>query len=117
MIDIIDDSKPYLALLAVDWAFENLIVINLKKKQMMFEGHNIRIIAPLDPSMGPLYADPIHVEEEARENDDFYKMPAKQYDYINPTVDGTLSYASSCALDSEEGLGNWKNRMHEISGR
>ena len=32
VIEIIDDSKPYPALLGIDWAFENLMMINLKKK-------------------------------------------------------------------------------------
>ena len=64
---------------------------------------------PLDPSMGPRYAKPIRSEEEARQIDDFYKMTATQDDYINPTVDGTLSlhYDSSCTSDLEEGLENW----------
>ena len=26
-------------------------------------------------------------------------------------------YASSCTLDLEEGLDNWKNKMHDLSGR
>lgn len=55
VIEIIDDSNPFPALLGIDWAFDNLVVINLKKKQMTFEGHNIRMIAPLDPSTGPRY--------------------------------------------------------------
>ena len=29
---IIDDSNPFLALLGIDWAFDNLAIINLKKK-------------------------------------------------------------------------------------
>ena len=68
---------------------------------MTFEGHSIQIIAPLDPSMGPRYAEPIRAEEDAREIDDFYKMIAMQDDYINPTVDGTLRWccASSCTSD------------------
>ena len=74
MIEIIDDSNPFPVLLGIDWNFDNLIVINLKKKHMTFEGHNIRITAHLDPSMGPRYSKPIRVEEEAREIDDFYKM-------------------------------------------
>ena len=78
-------------LLGIDWDFDNLAVINLKKKQMTFEGHNIRIITPLDPSMGPRYTKPIRVEEEAKEIDDFYKMTMTKDDYINPTADGTLS--------------------------
>ena len=109
VIEIIDDSNPFHALLGIDWAFDNLAVINLKKKQMTFEGHNIRIIAPLDPSMGPRYSEPICAEEEARKIDDFYKMTSTQDDYINPTIDGTLRWhcASSCTSDSEEGLEKW----------
>ena len=56
VIEIIDDSNPFPALLGIDWAFDNLVVINLKKKHMTFEGHNIRIIMPLYPSMGPCYS-------------------------------------------------------------
>ena len=55
VIGIIDDRKPYPTLLGIDWDFDNPTVINLKKKQMTFKGHNIRIITPLDPSMGPCY--------------------------------------------------------------
>ena len=119
VIEIIDDSKPYPALLGIDWDFDNLVVINLKKKQMAFEGHNIKIIAPLHPSMDPCYTEPIRPEEEAKKIDDFYKMTRTQDDYINPTVDGTLSwlYASSYTSNSEAGLENWHNRMHEILGR
>ena len=76
---------------------------------MTFEGHNIRIIAPLDPSMNPHYTKPIRAKEEEKEIDEFYKMTVTQDDYINPTVDGTLSwiYASSYTSYSEEGLENW----------
>ena len=76
---------------------------------MNFEGHNIRIISPLDPSMGPRNTKPIRVEEEVRDIDDFYKVTSTQDDYINPTTDGTLRwhYASSCTLESEEVLENW----------
>ena len=119
VIEIIDDSNPFPTLLGIDWAFDNLDVINLKKKQMTFEGHNIRIIAPLDPSMDPCYIEPIRVEEEARDIDDFYKVTSTQDDYINPTANGMLSwrYASSYTSDSDEGLVNWHNQMHELSGR
>lgn len=89
-------------MLGIEWAFENLAVINLKKKQMTFEGHNIRIIAPLDPSMGPLYAEPIRAKEETKEIDNFYMMTIMQDHYMNPTTNGTLRWhcASSCTLDS-----------------
>ena len=106
VIEIIDGGNPFPALLGIDWDFDNLTVINLKKKQMTFEGHNIRIITPLDPSMGPHYTKLIHAEEEVRDIDDFYKVTPMQDDYFNPTTDGTLSwwYASSCTSDLEEGL-------------
>ena len=70
VIEIIDDSKPYPALLGIGWDFDNLVMINLKNKKMTFEGHNIKIIAPLYPSMGPHYAETIRAEEEVREIDD-----------------------------------------------
>ena len=54
-----------------------------------------------------------------KEANDLYKMTNSKDDYIDPTADGTLSwcYASSCTSDSDQGMENWKNRMHEISGR
>ena len=90
VIGIIDDSNSFPTLLGIDWDFDKLVVINLKKKQITFEWHNIRIIAPLDPSMGPRYTEPIRVEEEARHIDHFYKMTTTHDDYINPTANGTL---------------------------
>ena len=49
VIEIIGDNRPYPALLGIDWAFNNMVVINLKKRQMTFEDKQIRVIAPLDP--------------------------------------------------------------------
>ena len=108
VIEILDDSRPYPALLGIRWAFDNLAVINLKKKQMTFECHNIRITAPLDPSMSPRYVEPIRAEEETRGIDDFCKMTATPDDYINPIAHGTISWccASYYTSDSEEGLEN-----------
>ena len=53
VIEIIGDSRPYPALLGIDWAIDNMVVINLKKRQMTFEDKQIRVIAPLDPLQGP----------------------------------------------------------------
>ena len=119
VIEIIDDSNPFPALLRINWAFDNLAVINLKKKQMTFEGHNIRIIVPLDPSKGPRYTKPIQQEEELQEADDIYNMTTTKDGYIDPTADGTLSwcYAYSYTSDSYKGMENWQNWMHEVSGR
>ena len=32
VIEIIDDSNPYLALLGIEWAMENAAIINLKRR-------------------------------------------------------------------------------------
>ena len=55
VIDIIDDSNPYPSLLGIEWAMVNAAVINLKKRQMTFEGKGLRVIIPLDPSQGKRY--------------------------------------------------------------
>ena len=55
VIEIIDDSNPYPALLGIEWAMENAAVINLKKRQTVFEGKDFKVILPLDPSQGEWY--------------------------------------------------------------
>ena len=67
VIEIIDDNNPFPTLLGIDWAFDNLVVINLKKKQMTFQGHNIQIITPLDPTQGPRYTESTRAEEETND--------------------------------------------------
>ena len=49
VIEIIGDSRPYPALLGIDWAIGNMSIIDLKRRQMTFEDRQIRVIAPLDP--------------------------------------------------------------------
>lgn len=51
--------------------------------------------------------------------DNIYKVTAQTEDYINPIADGNLSWHSiiSCSSDSDEGLENWKQRLHEVSTR
>jgi hypothetical protein len=52
VIEIVDDSCPYPALLGIDWAFNNSIVVYLKKIRMNFEGDGLSFIAPLDLDEG-----------------------------------------------------------------
>jgi len=44
VIDIIDDSNPYSALLGIDWAIDVNEVINLKKRTMSFERKLLRVV-------------------------------------------------------------------------
>ena len=86
---------------------------------MTFEDSRIRVIAPLDPSQGPWYIEPRRPNEEAQDMDNLYKMTASLEDYVNLTIDGTLSWrcASSCVSDLDADLEDWQNRLHEVSQR
>jgi hypothetical protein len=55
VIEIVDDSCPYPALLRINWAFNNLTVVDLKKRRMTFEGYGLRFIAPFYPDEGCRY--------------------------------------------------------------
>jgi hypothetical protein len=55
VIEIVDDNCPYLALLGIDWAFNNSTFFYLKKRHMTFERDGLRVIAPLDPDEVPRY--------------------------------------------------------------
>ena len=76
VIEIIGDSRPYPALLGIDWAIGNMVVIDLKRRQMTLEDTQIQVIAPLDPFQRPRYIEPIRAEEEARNIERLYQMTA-----------------------------------------
>jgi hypothetical protein len=63
VIEIMDESDPYPALLGIDWAFDNNVVLNLKKRQMSFETDTLCMVVPLDPYEGDHYNEP--VDEDA----------------------------------------------------
>jgi hypothetical protein len=78
VIEIVDDSCPYPALLGIDWAFNNSTVVDLKKRSMKFEGDGLRVITPLDLDEGSQYTDPIREEDCAYELENIYKLTSKQ---------------------------------------
>jgi len=53
IIENVDDSFPYPALLGIDWAFDNSTVVDLKKRCMTFEKDGLRVVAPLDLDEDP----------------------------------------------------------------
>jgi hypothetical protein len=55
VIEIVDGSCPYPAMLGIYWAFNDSTVVDLKKRRMTFEGDGLRFIAPLDPDEGQRY--------------------------------------------------------------
>jgi hypothetical protein len=78
VIEIVDDSCPYPALLRIDWAFNNSNVVDLNKRQMKFEGDGLRVIAPLDPDEGQRYTEPIREEDHTYELENIYKLTTRQ---------------------------------------
>jgi hypothetical protein len=59
---------------------------------MMFEGDGLRVITLLDLDEGPRYTKPIREEDHTYMLENIYKLTARQHDYINPTIDGNLSW-------------------------
>jgi hypothetical protein len=104
VIEIVDGSTPYPTLLGPDWAFENYTIIDLKKRHMIFEVENLKVISSLDPTEGRRYVEP----GKGKELDNLHNMTTRMNNYVNPTVDGVLSWRSisSCASNSEEALEN-----------
>jgi hypothetical protein len=49
VMDMVDESIPFPTLFGIDWAFDNLDIINLKTRNIIFEARNFRVVAPLDP--------------------------------------------------------------------
>ena len=119
VINIVDDTNPYPALLGIDWAIDNQTIINLKKRILSFEDNEMRVVSPIDPLEGQRYFEPVYNEGQFDYVNLIYNVTAIQEDYINPTTNGNLSWKSSSyyTSDSREALENWKNRLHEVSLR
>jgi len=58
VIEIVDDSNPYLVLLRIDWAFIMNEIINLKNRSMVFKKNELRVIVLLDPAEGVRHIEP-----------------------------------------------------------
>jgi hypothetical protein len=62
VIEIMDDYDLYPALLGIDWAFDNNVVLNFKKRQMSFETKTLWVIVPLYPNEGNIYNELINLD-------------------------------------------------------
>jgi hypothetical protein len=117
VIEIVDDKTTYPTFLGLDWVFDNQAIINLKTRKMTFELEEYRVITPLDPSEGERFVEPTCLD--LKEINQLYRKTTHNEDYVNPTADEILSWQriTSCAIDSDTGLENWKQRLHEFSMR
>ena len=52
VIDIVYGSKPYSTMLGLDWEFDNHMITELKKRQMVFEVKELKVTTLLDPTEG-----------------------------------------------------------------
>jgi hypothetical protein len=87
----------------------------LKRREMIFDGGDLKVTAPLDLTEGKRYIEPARGNEIEK----LYNMTTWMDDYVNRTTYGALRWRiiSSCVLYSEEGLEHWQQRMHEVSTR
>jgi hypothetical protein len=120
VFEIMGDKDPYPALLGIDWAYDNYVFIDLKRDTMKFEEDEIKVVQPLDPYVGPRYTDPMDKNMEGEDLDMVYVVIAgTREDYINPIVDGSISWRSIQSIDedSELAFDSWKQGSYEIFPR
>jgi hypothetical protein len=117
VIEIVDGTTPYPTLLGLDWEFDNQTIINLNTSKMTFESREYRVIAPLDLLEGESFVEPTCLDLE--EINQLYITTMREEYYVNPNAYGVLIWRSitSCASNSDAGLENWKQRLHEVSTR
>jgi hypothetical protein len=58
VIEVMGEKDPYPTLLGIYWAYDNYVVIDLKKEIMTFEADGMKVTQPIDPYQGPRYTDP-----------------------------------------------------------
>ena len=108
VIETIDDSNPYPSFLAIDSTFDNMAIINLKKRDDVWRKQYESNFS-LGPTEGVRYTKPVKEEYCVADIDNVYQLPTKKHDFANPTAEGILSWDhdSSYASDLEEELYNW----------
>jgi len=80
VIEIVDESNPYPALLEIDWATDMNRIINLKRWKMTFENKSLWVVDLLDPAEGEHYTKPVCDEENDDELDCIYQIIAQDQD-------------------------------------
>ena len=52
VIDIVNDTNPFIALLGIDWEIKNHTIINFKRRILSFEDSEIHVVMPINPLEG-----------------------------------------------------------------
>ena len=64
IINIVDDTNPYPALLEINWAIDNHTIINFKKKILSFKDNEMIVVSPIDPLEGQRYVESIYNDRQ-----------------------------------------------------
>lgn len=78
VIEIVDESNPYPALLVIDGTTDMNRVINLKKCKMIFEKESLRVVVPLDPAEGARYTELMCNNDSDDDLDCIYKITTRE---------------------------------------
>jgi hypothetical protein len=90
---------PTLHYLELTEAFENDVVLNMKKQQMSFEMDTLCIIVSLHLNEGDKYNELVNEDARSSIIENIYQITWHAKDYINPTVDCDLSWRSVSSYD------------------
>jgi len=74
--------------MGLEWVVDYQEIINLKRRERIFEVGDLKVTAPFHPSEGKRYTKSI------RENkmDSLYNLTTWMEDYVEPTTNGALSW-------------------------
>ena len=78
VIEIFDDNNRYPVLLGIDWATNKNMVINLKKRKMIFEKKSPCVVIPLEPAEGFCYIELVHGYVSDDNLDCIYKITTRE---------------------------------------
>lgn len=86
-------------------------MINVKKCKMIFEKTSLCIVVPLNLVKGSHYIEPLHDYDSDDNLDCIYKITEQEKDWVNPTVDGRISWEceSSYTSDLDGEIEQWQN--------
>jgi hypothetical protein len=119
VIEVMDDLDPYSSLLGIDWQFDNNVMLNLKKRQILYEIDTLCVIAPLYPNEGDRYNEDMNGDVQRSIIEIIYQIIGHREDCINAMIYGELSWISmhSHDIDLEDDMDRWKNKLYEVSTR
>ena len=92
VIDIVDDTNLYPALIGIDQAIENQTIINFKKRILTFEDAELWVVAPIDPLDGHRYVEQVNNERQYGYLDHMYNITYVMDYYVNLTTNGKLCW-------------------------